>query len=204
MPADPQQISDSPISTHLDTGNGLEQLSRLRAHTLCVLKMAGIVIGHFQRGRPAGRPRLELGQHLRDVAALRGKRLRARRIRRIVSEQVPVPLHRGSTPGRVDHDGIDLAGIERIDQASRELHRVASLRRHAPRAHRSTAGSGNHHLAALRGKHARRRAFTLLKKTRCTQPSRSPTRLRWVPCAGMRAGSGRAPNVIGGSNRSIA
>ena len=58
---------------HLQLGDGGQHLPRRRRYALRVLQVAGVVIRDPQRDRVARRPRLQLGEHLRDVLALRGE-----------------------------------------------------------------------------------------------------------------------------------
>ena len=205
MPADPQQISDSAISRTLHAGYRPQQLPRLRAHALGMLQMAGVVIRRLQRHRPSRRPRFEVGQHFGNVAALRGKRLRAFGVCRIVAQQVTVPLHRRPAAGGVDHDGVDVGSLERIDQSPRGRHRVLLFAGVFRQRSAAPCVCGNHHLAAFRREHSRGRLVDICRKIRAARiRAASPTRLPLrALCRNARRES-TPPKLIGGSSRSIA
>ena len=143
---------------HLQPGNGRQHLARRVAHPLRVLQVTGVVIGDAHPHGTARRPRLQAGQHLRDVAALGGQGPGARRVGRVVPQQAPVFLQRRAAAGRVDHDRVDVGQrrFEGVDEAPRQrLGFAFEAGVHHQRA-AAALPRRDHHLAALGREHARR------------------------------------------------
>ena len=78
--------------------------------------MTGVVVRHAHVDPPTARPRLQVGQHFGDVAALRRKRARPFRVIFVVAQQMAVTLHCRSTSSRVHHNRVGRDALEHIDQ----------------------------------------------------------------------------------------
>ena len=105
-----------------------------------------------------------------------------------------------AAPGGVDHDGLELRGLERGDGRARQ--RAGALGLARVRVERATAALGRAGPAPPRPGASRHRMVASLcgrKTASCTQPWRKPTRPRGGPRAGMR--SGRAPPRPAGGER---
>jgi len=90
----------------------------LLVDSLCVAEVAGVVVRDADWERMAGCQRLEFGEDFGDVAALCREGSGAFGPLRIVAEEVAVVLHRGTTAGGVDDDGVDVGLLEEFDDAA--------------------------------------------------------------------------------------
>ena len=98
-----------------------EQVSGLHAHALGMLQVAGIVIGDAKFEPMSRAAWCKIGENFADVFAFGGKLLRALCVLGVIPQQVPVPLHIGTTSCRVGDDGVHLGAFERVDRPFCEL-----------------------------------------------------------------------------------
>src|SRR5260221_167504 len=101
---------------HLDPRNATQHLTWLRANTLRMGKMAGVMVGYAQLDGMARRHRLQLGQDLRDVPYRVRECPGAFGVPGVVAQQVSILLHSGATTGGIDHHCIYSPDLKCIDQ----------------------------------------------------------------------------------------
>jgi hypothetical protein len=105
----------------LDAGDLGQELARLRADTLRMLQVAGIVKGDASGYGMAFGTGGQLGKKLTNVAALGGESFGAIGISGIVAEEMAVVLHVGAAAGGVDDDGVDEGLLEGVDGVASQL-----------------------------------------------------------------------------------
>ncbi len=170
-------------------------------------QVTGVVVDDpCVNGLPRRARLAKLRQHLRHVAHLGAERVRARRPRRVVGEQLPVFLHRRPAAGGVDDDAID-AGGSKTSMLCRASGAPARCRRRAAAARRSIPAPRASPRCSLRPP---ARAPWRGSRPRTTAAARSrsarPPSSRDSPTAGVCSGMRRSidSNVTGGDSASTA